>query len=355
MVGTHRTTMGGIATVVRGYRDAGLFERYDCAYVVTHVDGSALRKGAVALGAWLRFLVLLVTRPQPLVHIHLSSRASFWRKSVICLLSILARRPYILHMHGSEFMKFYDVESGATSRRFVRYLFKRAALSLALSEQWRDNILHICPHAAVEVLPNAVAVPPVQETPAGADAPLGILFLGRLGRRKGTYDLVDAFARAVKQLPSARLICAGDGEVDAVQAHAAALGIADVVSCPGWLDVAGTAAQLDRAAVFALPSHAEGVPMALLEAMAKGLAVVTTPVGGIPQVISDGENGLLVEPGDVEALGGALTRLLSDAGLRRRLGESARRTVEERFSIGATIERLGAIYRSFGILPRPNT
>ena len=72
MVGTHPLTMGGIATVVRGYRDAGLFQRFDCAYVVTHVDGSPFRKGIVALGAWLRFLVLLVTRPRPLVHIHLS-------------------------------------------------------------------------------------------------------------------------------------------------------------------------------------------------------------------------------------------------------------------------------------------
>lgn len=344
--------MGGIATVVRGYRDAALFQRFDCSYVVTHVDGSAFRKGTVALGAWLRFLVLLATRPRPLVHIHLSSRASFWRKSVICLMAMLAGRPYILHMHGSEFMKFYDVESGATARRFVRYLFKRATLSLALSEQWRDNILHICPQAVVEVLPNAVAVPPLREVGAGAGGSLRILFLGRLGRRKGTYDLVEAFSRVVHRGAPATLICAGDGEVDAVRAHASGLGVAHLVSCPGWLDVAGTASELDRAAVFALPSHAEGVPMALLEAMARGLAVVTTPVGGIPQVIRDGENGLLVEPGDIEALDSALERLLTDPGLRSTLGRRARGTIEARYSIGATMDHLASIYKRFGILPR---
>ena len=353
MVGTHPLTMGGIATVVRGYREAGLFQRFDCSYVVTHVDGSAFRKGIVAFAAWLRFIALLVTRPRPLVHIHLSSRASFWRKSVICLMAMLAGRPYILHMHGSEFMKFYDVESGATARRFVRYLFKRATLSLALSEQWRDNILHICPQAVVEVLPNAVAIPPMREPAAAADAHLRILFLGRLGRRKGTYDLVEAFARVVRRGTAATLICAGDGEIDAVQEHASGLGVARFVSCPGWLDVAGTAAELDRAAVFALPSYAEGVPMALLEAMARGLAVVTTPVGGIPQVIHDGENGLLVEPGDVAALDNALERLLTDPGLRRRLGARARGTIEARYSIGATMDHLGSIYGRFGILPRP--
>lgn len=351
MVGTHHLTMGGIATVVRGYRDAGLFERFDCAYVITHVDGSAVRKAATALGAWLRFLWLLLMRPEPLVHIHLSSRASFWRKSVFCLLSLAARRPYMLHMHGSEFMKFYDVESGSTARRFVRFVFARAALSLALSEQWRENLQHICPQAAVEVLPNAVPVPPPRVESADP-GPARILFLGRLGHRKGTYDLVDAFARLLRQGVPAMLICAGDGEVDGVRVHAERLGLAELVSCPGWLDVAATAAELDRAAIFVLPSYAEGVPMALLEAMARGLPVVTTPVGGIPQVVRDGENGLLVEPGDTAALGAALRRLLGDPGLRRSLGGRARATIEQRFSLDATLAQLAGIYARFGVVPR---
>jgi glycosyltransferase involved in cell wall biosynthesis len=350
MVGTHHLTMGGIATVVRGYRDAGLFNRYRSAYVVTHVDGPGWRKALVAIKALLRFAWLAWSMPAPLVHIHLSSRASFWRKSVICVLSMASCRPYLLHMHGSEFMQFHDRESGPLTRAFIRFCFARAASILALSVQWRDNLLGICPQACVEVLPNAVPVPATGAPERPVAPAVNILFLGRLGRRKGTHDLVEAFARIAHEHPDARLICAGDGEVAAIAALAVARGVGARVSCPGWLDVDAARRELQKADVFVLPSYAEGVPMALLEAMAQGLPVVTTPVGGIPQVVGQ-DNGVLVTPGDVAALAAALDGLLCDGARRRRLGERARETIRSRYSLTTAIEHLGTVYRRYGLEP----
>jgi glycosyltransferase involved in cell wall biosynthesis len=102
---------------------------------------------------------------------------------------------------------------------------------------------------------------------------------------------------------------------------------------------------LDEADLFLLPSHAEGLPVSMLEAMAAGLPVIVTPVGGIPEAIQDGRNGLLAQPRNPEELAAAIRRLLTDEGLRSRLGQRARQTVREHFDIGVAVGRLRTIYR----------
>jgi glycosyltransferase involved in cell wall biosynthesis len=352
MVGTHPATMGGISTVVQGYQTGGLFSRVSCRYVVTHRDGSAVLKFLTALRGLGALSVALVRSEAPLVHVHLSSRASFWRKFLVCLLSMLARRPYLLHVHGSEFMQFYDSECGPGARRIVRFVFARAELVLALSDQWRENLLRICPSAHVEVLPNAVCVPAINCWTASEKASPMILFLGRLGARKGTFDLVRAFAAVLQRFPDASLVCAGDGAIEEVKSLARSLGIEKSVYCPGWLDPEGKRQALRRATVFALPSYAEGLPMALLEAMSWGLPVVATAVGGIPQVLRNGENGWMVRPGDLENLSRRLCGAIAETAVSGRMGRAARETIEDSFSLSASIERLIAIYGRFGIRSR---
>ena len=159
MVGTDPDGRGGIRTVVRGLLDAGLFERLDGEYVATHRLGSRWAKISAALHGWLRVWALLRRLDAPLVHIQMSSRASFWRKSVVCLMARLAGRPYLLHIHSGEFVQFYAKESGALVQRYIRGILAHAALVIALSEQWRERLLSICPSASIEVLPNSVELP----------------------------------------------------------------------------------------------------------------------------------------------------------------------------------------------------
>lgn len=347
MIGTHPRTMGGIATVVRGYMEDGLFEREPIEYVVTHCDGSAARKLFTALRAVWRAFIVMASR-RPLLHVHLSSRASFWRKSVFCLMARGLRRPYLLHMHGSEFMKFYDEECGALAKATVRSVFTHASLLIALSEQWRENLARICPGATIEVLPNAVPLPDLDSRRAD-DGQMRLVFLGRLGTRKGTFDLVRGFAAIANAFPGARLICAGDGAIDETRALAAAVGIGERVECPGWVDPQAGSRLLAGATLFALPSHAEGLPMALLEAMAWGLPVLTTPVGGIPDAVRALENGYLINPGEPAEISRALETLLASAELRSRLGRAARATIEQRFSLRAATSRLERIYARYGV------
>lgn len=350
MVGTDLRGIGGVRAVVQGYIDGGLFDRIDCTYVPTHRYGPPWTKVWAALTGWARVAMLLRRLDRPLVHVHISANASFWRKSVVCLLARLAGRPYLLHVHSGFFPDFYEHQSGPLARLMIRRTFAGAAVLIALSEQWRSWLLKICATARIEVLVNAVALPDLRQRQHSAEATL--LFLGDINRSKGVFDLVRACARLSKDFPHLRLVCGGVGSVEELRRLCGQLGIGDRVSCPGWLEAERKHTELARATIFVLPSHAEALPMALLEAMSWGLPVITTPVGGIPQVIEHEANGLLVSPGDVDRTAAAIARLMREPPLRASLGVAARRTIERSYSLGASIEHLIQIYGRFAIEPR---
>jgi glycosyltransferase involved in cell wall biosynthesis len=351
MVGTDLDGKGGVRAVVRGYCDGGLFERYHCVYVASHRAGSTWVKITTAVSAWLRVALLLRRLETPLVHVQAASRGSFWRKFVVCLLARAAGRPYIFHLHGGGFSSFYE-DSGWLARRLIRSTLQHAALVIALSEQWRERLLRICPLARVEVLHNAVAVPDSEELRRRDGRDSTLLFLGHVLRAKGVYDLVRAFAKVANKFPRARLVLGGIGELAGVQQLAAQLQISERLSCPGWLEPESKSAALASCLIFVLPSYAEGMPMALLEAMSWGLPVIATPVGGIPQVVDHDVSGLLVGAGDTDGLAAQIERLLADPALRERLGANARARIETDFSLRDALERLTAIYKRFGLEPR---
>lgn len=352
MVGTDLGGTGGIRAVVSGYVAAGLFERFPCTYVATHRPGSAWVKARAALHGWWQVAVSLARLDAPLVHVQTASRASFWRKSIVCLMARAAGRPYILHVHGGEFMKFYERECRPPAQRYIRYILAHAALVIALSEQWRERLLTIAPTARVEVLPNGVTLPDLAAVPDDGNREQTLLFVGDLNRAKGTYDLIRAFAHVAGRFPHLRLVCAGGGATQAVRQFAAQADIQHRVACPGWLGPERLRAELAKAAIFVLPSYAEGMPMALLEAMSWGLPVIATPVGGVPQVVHSDVNGILIAPGDIDGMAAAIARLMSNPMLRSALGAQARRTIESAYSLEAALERLAAIYGRFGVEPR---
>jgi glycosyltransferase involved in cell wall biosynthesis len=353
MVGTHWTTRGGVSSVVCGYRQAGLFERWDLTYVATHRDGNALQKAAAALTGFVKFAVTVARRWPVIVHVHLSSRASFWRKLCIFEACHALSIPTILHLHGSEFMEFHDAEAGAIGRALIRRTFGRAREVIVLSEQWRTNVLRImgAQSRSVRVLRNAVSVPSDLRPRATDDDAVEILFLGRLGTRKGVFDLLEALSGIDAPTPRWHLSCAGDGQIEQVRERARAWGIADRVSVLGWIDATERDRLLRRSAIFALPSYAEGLPMALLEAMAYGLAVVASPVGGIPEAVTSGREGYLVAAGDRPALRDCLKSLLQDPELRRRMGAFARERIVQDFSLQHAVYELGALYGELGARP----
>lgn len=171
-----------------------------------------------------------------------------------------------------------------------------------------------------------------------------VLHSGRLTARKGAPVLLDAFARAAGAGSGPLLLFLGDGpERAAIEARARALGLGDRVRFEGFREDVWR--YLAAADVLVLPSFVEGMPNALLEAMATGLPAVATRLGGALEAVIEGESGLLVPPGDADALARALEALLGDPGLRRRLGEAAAARIRERFTLDAIAPRYVELYR----------
>lgn len=346
MVGTHLSTMGGISAVVGVYRDAGLFARHPMLYLASHRDGGKSAKFRTAVGAWLRLMWLLLRGRVGLVHVHLASRASTWRKLCFLWPSIALRVPVIIHLHGGEFADFFDGECGPLRRRIIRSTFERAARVLVLSDSWRRWVMGMCRNPHVITLKNPVLMPSTPRS-SPADRQAGaMLFLGRLNRGKGAYDLLEAFSRITNEngLPGPQLWLGGDGEIEACREAAVRLGIADRVKFLGWVRGDDKQRLLEQASMYVLPSYREGLPMSVLEAMASGLPVVTTRIGGIPEAVTDGVEGYLIEAGDIASLSDRLQRLTTSPQDAARMGRAARSRVEAEFSAQVIVPRLEAIY-----------
>jgi glycosyltransferase involved in cell wall biosynthesis len=258
-----------------------------------------------------------------------------------------ARIPVIIHLHGAEFRLFYEKESSVLARFSIRWVFDHAARIVVLSENWQDWAKSVFSGATIEVIYNPVHIPspvPFEER----DGTM-LLFLGRLGQRKGTYDLVKAVPALTADYPTLRVKLCGDGEIQEIRTLANGVNISRHVETLGWVNETQRAGILSKAGIFVLPSFNEGLPMSVLEAMAYGIPVVASRVGGIPEAVRDGEDGFLISPGDIQALTDRLRRLLADPSLRHRMGASARARAISLFGATDIVEQWLSLYRKTGI------
>ena len=343
---------GGMRAVVESYGRDGLFERYRVRALTTHAEGSAAFRVLLAARAMVVLLWWLLRRQVSAVHSHMAMRGSFWRKAAFNSLARLFRVPVIAHLHGSEFRQFYASQPG-WRQKLIRRELESCKCVIVLSASWGALVRTIAPSARVVELPNHVRLPPVAAVERHQGAELRLLFLGLVGARKGVFELLPAFATALAQYPQMRLVVAGNGEVERASRMASELAITDRVTFPGW--VAGDAKEelLAAADLYVLPSHNENFPVSLLEAMSRALPVISTRVGGIPELVRDGCDGVLVEAGDTAALSRAIVSLASDPARREQMGASARSRIADTFSDEVVLPRLYALYDTILAGKRP--
>ena len=221
------------------------------------------------------------------------------------MLSRALRIPYVVHLHGVNFQKSW---LGADSwlALLVDRLLLRSKTIIVLGQIWATMITARLPKVTgrVVILPNATKDKPIRHSHETSDV-TEISFLGQLGPRKGTGYLIEALSRLADQSKWMATL-AGDGDISGNRKKAVDLGLTHKIRFPGWLDSGESDNLLARTDILVLPSFAENLPMAIIEAFAAGVAVVATPVGAIPEVIQNGQNGILVPTGDSEALAGAL-------------------------------------------------
>jgi glycosyltransferase involved in cell wall biosynthesis len=321
-------------------------QRYAVRVLDTRGTGSVATSCWRFAAAWLLLTRACIGRRVDVAHINISQRGSSIRKAIMVVTCAAFRVPALLHVHAASYEIFY-ADLPRWGRLLLRRVMSLATVVVVLGQQWQDHAvteMGLDP-ARVVVVPSGVPGPataPVRV--ARGSAPLRIAFLGRLGPRKGLADLLGALGDdEVRPLPW-QLTVAGDGSQGEFRALTEKLGIAGRVEFLGWVDDRRAASLLERSDALVLPSYAEGLPMAILESLAHEVAVVATPVGEVPDVIRQGETGLLVDPGDVAALAEAIMTLIEDDQCRRRLAREGRRVWEDRYALSTYVRVLTALW-----------
>jgi len=356
MVGPGEGTIGGIRSLVESIAPT-LQRRAQFRYMPTVCRRAGAESGrltarnvALALSQYARFAIALARFRPHIVHIHTSEGLAWYKDAFYVLAARASARRAILHMHGSNFVEAYG-RSGVAAQRFTHTVLTLADQVIEVSEEGAGELAAIVPSARVSVLRNCIDITKfADETPRYPADVMRVLFLGTVGERKGVFDLLSAAAVAKSRGCAMHLRLAGPPEhaadLDKVRESVEALGLGGLCETIGPVQGRATAQLLRECDVFALPSHHEALPMAILEAMAAGLPIVAARVGGIPELVVDGFNGFLIAPGDIAGLAQRLMILAAEPDLRSLMGRRSRESAVREYDVTPYVERLVMLYES---------
>lgn len=337
VVATSKRTQGGISSVVRAHEKCSFWSDYNCKWLETHEDGSTLSKLIKAISAY--FIAVFLIPRYSIVHIHLSEAPSALRKTPIFLLSKMYRKKVVIHFHSFS----PETTIGGKYSKLYSFLFSRADRVIVLSESWKKWVNeYLSLSQNIDVVYNPCEeIPDISPTVEKENI---ILYAGALNERKGYRDLITAFHKLAQENLTWKLVLAGNGQIAEANKYAETLNISNQVETTGWITGRDKDLLFRKARIFCLPSYAEGFPTAILDACSYGIAFITTPVGGIPDIITDGKEGLLFQPGDVDKLAECLQKLMLDEVLRNRLSGAAKELSETIFNLKETDCRIQKIY-----------
>jgi len=278
-----------------------------------------------------------------LAHVHTSSYDSFHMNARLVKALDKMGIPVVLHLHGGGFKTFIDNADSETRKRILEGLRLPRAL-IALSEDWKSFYAELLPQQEIHVLANPIEETRAPEKDAGSRG--AVLFLGHIKKAKGVADLLESWPGVRAQDPSAELWLAGP-DLEGMMAKADPAALQEQgISYHGLVLGEDKTRLLRDASMLVLPSHAEGLPIVILEAMGMGLPVVATRVGAVPEVVTDGCEGILVETADTEQLGQAMLRLLSDSELRYRMGLAGFQRAQSDYHVDKLGRELAEIYHA---------
>ena len=299
---------GGIVSVLQAYRDA---------LPTFHFISTNSRRGLIpGLFNFARTLVALpfirLFRPYTTLDIHGANGKSWTRKRLIINLGHILGYKIVFHMHGGELRKYV----AAKGTEYYMKCFRKCRHVVFLTDAWTKYAQQELGCTNAVTLMNIVPTPTMAKQPRTEGAPISLVYLGYIYKEKGIFDLLDVIAsNRDRWLGHLTLTIGGQWNEYRVLNFIKDNDLGGIVKFVGWVSGDDKATILSKTDILILPSYYEGLPISILEAMSYAMPVITTPVGGIPEVVTDGVEGTLFTPGDKAAMTRAIDRYIECPGL----------------------------------------
>ena len=331
---------GGMATVIEEIaKDKKLNEKFDIDIYESYIDGNKLEVLLFSVISFVRFY--FTKRNYDIYHIHAASYGSTFRKGWYVRAAKKWGKKVILHIHGAEYMIFYEKSN---KKKKICSILNAADKVIALSNEWKRRFDETFGLTNCVVLENGINMERLRPAITNyQEHPYTFVSLGRLGERKGTYDLISAIEQVKIEIPDIKCYLAGDGEIEKCREIVRTKGLENNIIVVGWADFDKKLELLKKSSVLVLPSYNEGLPMAILEGMACGKAIISTTVGAIPEVVKK-DNGILIQPGDTTALANAIYKCCKDSNMVEKAGCANIDLINRKYSVDVMHKKLKQIY-----------
>lgn len=361
VVGPMPPTKGGVTTFMLNLMSSHLNQEFEFIPFTTSrppkrnvIDNCGYRS-IFRGGPWRIFIGVLITlwhlisfpfivigKRIHLVQIQASDHQVFWEATLYALVARILGRPVVFRIGGA-FDRFYS-QSPTLIRRWITAALRLPQCVIAQSEFWAHYIRQAGRHGLLVVVPNWLPEANIVDlSRPPSQSPVFLFIAGTEARRKGIEELLEAAQRLDRNRCPAKFHLLA--MTPSLMQRVNALGLSNIRAMEGPVQHRRVLELRSHADVMLLPSHGEGFPNSLIEAMAGGLASIVTPVGAVPEIVADG-GALTIPVGDSEALSAAIDRLAGDGELRRRLGREARNTVLARYTEAKALPALADAYRS---------
>lgn len=339
-LGVSMRTKGGMTAVLVSYK------KYieNMQFIPTWKLGNKLVKSWYALQALIRcFLIYNFNKNIEIVHIHGAANASFYRCKVFINQAKRFDKKVILHEHAADFREFY---ANAHDKKEIINTINSCDKMIVLSRSWKLYFISIGVDENKLLVLNNIVSHPIIEKQNRKDKKLHLLFLGEISKRKGGFDLLQAIAENRILFEDKLYLRMGGNVVDGdIKKFIKDKGLESFVSYEGWIAGKHKIDCLNWADVYILPSYNEGLPIAILEAMSYSHPIISTPVGGIPEVVHEGENGVLVQPGNIKEISASLKYYIDNPQITELQGRKSFDIVQNYFP-EKVFENLKIIYQS---------